>query len=113
MSNYVYEDSPIQLKFTWRVEDSTFGYWLRNNEEVTEVYTYAYLTDIENGISPICPENPTPKGRYQFTYYEQVFPSVGITVTPDMINTIKLTTDATFLAKFRYLSGGDGGGDVI
>lgn len=113
MSNYVYEDAPIKITFTWTTlgRDTHFGGYEQNGELVATVYTYAYKNSLEDAVNPILPNTPIGKGRYVFDYYADPYGTDYD--TEEQLATALFTTDTEFTAHFRYRnpnpSGGGGG----
>lgn len=111
MSNYVYEDTPIKITFTWTTEDINRGGYEQNGELVDTVYTYNYKNSLEDGVNPILPNTPTGNGKYRFNHYTD--PS-GTEYTEDQLITATFTHNTTFTARFRYVAGGNhSGGDDL
>ena len=111
MSNYVYEDAPIKITFTWTTEDINRGGYEQNGELVDTVYTYAYKNSLEDAVNPVLPNTPvTPVGnrRYVFDHYTD---PQGTEFTEEQLSTALFTTDAQFTAHFRYRNH-SGGGDI-
>lgn len=103
MSNYVYEDAPIKVTFTWTTENISHGGYEQNGELVDTVYTYNYKNSLEDGVNPILPNTPTGNGRYKFDYY--IDPN-GTQYTEDQLITETFVNNTVFIAHFRYVAGG-------
>lgn len=107
MSNYVYEDAPIKITFTWTTEDINRGGYEQNGELVDTVYTYTYKNSLEDAVNPVLPNTPVGNGRYRFDHYTD--PS-GTEYTEEQLSTGLFTSDAQFTACFRYRNPSGGGG---
>ena len=109
MSNYVYENAPIKITFTWTTEDINRGGYEQNGELVHTVYTYTHKNSLEDRVNPILPNTPVGNGRYVFAYYTD---DTLTEFTEEQLSTALFTTNTEFTAHFRYIPGGNPGGVV-
>lgn len=109
MSNYVYENAPIKITFTWTTEDINRGGYEQNGELVDTVYTYNYKNSLEDAVNPVLPNTPVGNRRYVFAHYTD---PQGTEYTEEQLSTGLFTTDTQFTARFRYRNPSGGGGDI-
>lgn len=107
MSNYVYEDAPIKITFTWTTEDINRGGYEQNGELVHTVYTYTYKNALEDMVNPVLPSTPVGNRRYVFDYYTD---ENSTEFTEEQLSTALFSRSTKFTAHFRYRNPSGGGG---
>lgn len=106
MSNYVYENAPIKITFTWTTEDINRGGYEQNGELIPIVYTYTYKNSLEDAVNPVLPNTPVGNNRYVFDHYTDE----NVTeFTEEQLSTALYTRDTEFTAHFRYRNPSGGG----
>lgn len=109
MSNYVYEDAPIKITFTWTTEDINRGGYEQNGELVHTIYTYTYKNSLEDEVNPVLPNTPVGNGRYVFDHYTDE----NLTeFTEEQLSKALFTRNTYFTAHFRYRNPNSPGGEV-
>lgn len=107
MSNYVYENAPIKITFTWTTESIVNGGYEQNGELIDTVYTYTYKNSLEDAVNPVLPNTPVGNGRYVFDHYIDE----NLTeFTEEQLSKALYTRSTYFTAHFRYRNPSGGGG---